>query len=163
MWLRLAAHGSVGMLKNYQAVYRRHTSNMSLAYTAEGLVPDLKQRKAAVDCFFQTCSHLLPNAQHLKRRFYRSLAEDAVSLGSAAFNSGEMQTSQTLCDFARLTCPSVPRSFAWAKLACKRRMGHKVWHVLQPAVRAVDSMTLLLRHSDRTPKDPAEAENLPRA
>jgi glycosyltransferase involved in cell wall biosynthesis len=161
MWLRLAAHGSVGMLKHYQAVYRRHTRNMSLAYTAESFLPEMQQRKAAVDSFFETCGHILPNTQKLRRKFDWLLARDAIGLGSSAFNSGKMQSSQALCEFARRTCPPVQWSFSWAKLACKRRMGHEVWRVLQPAVRAVDWMGLLVRHSDRRAQDPAEAENLP--
>jgi glycosyl transferase family 2 len=147
MWLRLAAHGSVGMLKAYQAVYRRHTGNMSLAYMTEGLLPDLQQRKAALHCFFQTCGHILPNQNRLQRKFYSLLARDAVSLGSSAFNAGKMQTSQALCDFALRTRLAVRWSFAWMKLACKRRMGYEAWSVLQPAIRAVDRMGSLLKHS----------------
>jgi glycosyltransferase involved in cell wall biosynthesis len=135
MWLRLAAHGSVGMLREYQAVYRRHAGNMSLAYMADGFLPDMKQRKAAMEFFFESCGHLLPEVDQVKRRLYRALAGDAVKLGSTAFNASKMEASQTLCDFARATWPGISRSPEWAKLACKRRMGRGVWHVLQPAVR----------------------------
>jgi hypothetical protein len=140
MWLRLAAHGSVGLLKAYQAVYRRHTGNMSLAYMTEGLLPDAQQRKAAVDCFFRTCGHILPNPNRLQRRFYSLLARDAVNLASSAFNAGKMQTSEALCDFALRTRVGVRCSFAWMKLACKRRIGYEAWSVLQPAMRAVEWM-----------------------
>lgn len=132
MWLRLAAHGSVGMFRNYQAVYRRHVTNMSLEYTAESCLPDMYQRKAALDCFFETCGHMLANQQRLMRKLFRSLACDAVSLGSTAFNSGRMENSRALCEFACQICPSVRWSLAWAKLACKRNMGRQVWSVLRP-------------------------------
>lgn len=130
MWLRLAAHGSVGMLKDYQAVYRRHATNMSLAYMADGLLPDVQQRKAAIDCFFQNHGHLLSNSQQISRKFYRLLARDAVGLSSSAFNAGETQISQRLCNFALQTWPAVRWSFSWAKLACKRLMGYQACRVL---------------------------------
>ena len=59
LWLRFAAHASVGMSEAYEAVYRRHAGNMSLDYTVKTWLPDLQQRKAAFDCFFKTCSHAL--------------------------------------------------------------------------------------------------------
>ena len=131
VWLRLAAHGSVGILKAHQAVYRRHTNNMSLAYMAEGFLPDVQQRKAALDCFFQTCGHILPNPHRLQSKFYWSLGCDALGLASSAFNEGEIQTSQQLCDFARSICPPVRWSLPWTKLACKRGMGYRAWRALQ--------------------------------
>jgi hypothetical protein len=129
MWLRLAAHASVGMLKSYQAVYRRHALNMSLAYT-DDLLPDMQQRKAAVDCFFQTCGPMLANTQRLRSKFHWLLARDAVNLGSSAFNAGRMQISAALCDFARRTCPAILWSFAWTKLGCKRLIGYELCRIL---------------------------------
>ncbi len=130
MWLRLAAHGSVGMLKAYQAVYRRHAANMSLAYFTEGLLPDMEQRKAAVDCFFQTCGHRLPTKDRLERKFYWLLARDAIGLASRAFNAGKMQTSQAFCDLALRICPSIRWSSAWVKFSSKRLMGYHAWNLL---------------------------------
>ncbi len=51
MWLRLASHASVGFIDDYQAVYRRHARNMSIAFLAKQFLPDLVQRKAAFDFF----------------------------------------------------------------------------------------------------------------
>ena len=51
MWLRLAAHADVGISQVHHAVYRRHANNMSLSYVAQSWLPDLRQRKAALDCF----------------------------------------------------------------------------------------------------------------
>lgn len=137
MWLRLAAYGSVGMLSSYQAVYRRHEANMSLTYMEDHSLPDIKQRKAAVDYFLASCGHLLANSEQLKARFYRALAKDAVDSGGAAFNAGRAESLKTLCDFALETCPTVHWSVPWAKLTCKRIMGPTIWNVLHPAVRAL--------------------------
>jgi hypothetical protein len=40
LWFRLAAHSSVGILGSPQAVYRRHSNNMSLLYTTNSSLPD---------------------------------------------------------------------------------------------------------------------------
>jgi glycosyltransferase involved in cell wall biosynthesis len=97
MWLRLAAYSSVGALEAYQAVYRRHAANMSLAYTPEH---DLQQRKAALDFFLQTCGDALPNAEQLHRRLFWSLGCQAVQPASRAFNEGKMELSERLSEFA---------------------------------------------------------------
>jgi glycosyltransferase involved in cell wall biosynthesis len=122
MWLRLAAHGSVGMVKTYQGVYRRHPSNMSLGYMADGCISEFKQRQAALDCFFQTCDHLLPNAKHLQRRLYRSLARTALGVAGQAVDEGHIETSQRLSSFALRLCPSVRRSLSWVKWTYKHRI-----------------------------------------
>lgn len=48
MWLRLAAHGDIGVIAADQAVYRRHSANMSNGFSLE---QDLLQRKAAIEHF----------------------------------------------------------------------------------------------------------------
>jgi len=134
MWLRLAAHGSVGFIEAPQAVYRRHAGNMSLAYTTQGWLPDLKQRKAALDCFFRTCGHVVPESSRLRGRLLYLLGRDAVGHASAAFNDDKLDLSQQLSSFAVHVCPSVTRSLSWAKLVCKRGLGLRIWRALQ-AVR----------------------------
>lgn len=143
MWLRLAAHGFVGVIEAQQAVYRRHASNMSLQYTEESFMPDLRQRKAAIDWFFKTSSSVLPNPEQIRYRQLRSLAEDAVSLASTAFNENEMELSERLSDYARELCPEIERSAKWMKLAGKRFLGYWAWNTLRPTIsrnaRLVDS------------------------
>jgi hypothetical protein len=133
MWLRFAAHASVGILGSHQAVYRRHSGNMSLAYRANGWLPDLQQRKAALESFFRTCSHTLPNAQQFRRRMLWSLGCDAVKFASAACNEGDMEVSKQLSQFALSICPQVKSSLCWTKLACKRCLGFRAWRALRPS------------------------------
>jgi glycosyltransferase involved in cell wall biosynthesis len=130
MWLRFAAHGSVGILESYQAVYRRHSSNMSLAYMTRGWLPDIQQRKAALDCFFEMCTGWLPNPGQLRRRMYRSVACASIGLASTAFNDGEMGLSEQLSEFALDVCPDIKKSLPWMKLACKRHLGFRMWQIL---------------------------------
>jgi len=150
MWLRLAAHAAVGMLGAYQAVYRLHASNMSLGYTAKTWLPDLQQRKAAFDCFFQTCSHVLPNPQQLRRKMLWLLGCDAVGLASTAFNEGTMEVSEQLSEFALALCPEIKGSLPWTKLACKRLVGYRAWRALRPAVAGIRQAALPLKRLARS-------------
>jgi len=133
VWFRLAAYSSVGILEANQAVYRRHSNNMSLTYQSKSWLPDLQQRQVALDLFLQSCSGVLPDISGLRSMLFRSLAAQAVGFASAAFNAGAYEASVTLSDFALGLSPDVKRSSGWLKLACKRRLGPKLWHVLRSA------------------------------
>lgn len=134
MWLRFAAHASVAKTEAYQAVYRRHSTNMSLDYFANGWLLDLHQRKVALECFFASCGPTLPNADQLRRKLFRSLAACAVGYASSAFNKQELQIVTQLCEFAIDTCPDVKQSWAWRKLTCKQRLGFRAWKFLSENV-----------------------------
>lgn len=137
MWLRFAAHSSVGITEAYQAVYRRHSKNMSLAYMGKSWLPDLKEREAALDSFFRSCSDVLPNAAELRGKLVQSLAAEAVSFASWAFNAGENEASTQLSDYAVSLYPGVRSSWRWMKLSCKRRLGLRAWRALQSAVARI--------------------------
>jgi GT2 family glycosyltransferase len=150
MWLRFAAHASVGFISANQGVYRLHNANMSTAYyavsdgrqiyTKKGRLADLKQRKLALDCFFECCSDVLPGREHLCRRLYRQLSESAVSHASAAFNDGHIEESRQLSDFALSVYPAIKNSPGWVKLTCKHWMGARTWRALSPAAAAIRAM-----------------------
>jgi GT2 family glycosyltransferase len=144
MWLRFAAHASVGFISAYQGVYRRHSANMSTAYyfvsdgraiyKKNGRLADIQQRKSALDCFSERCNDVLPSCEHLCRRLYRQLSESAVGCASAAFNDGQMEESRQLSEFALAVCPEINNSSAWVKLTCKRWMGARTWRALRPGL-----------------------------
>lgn len=131
MWLRLAAHAAVGFVAVDQAVYRRHSGNMSLSYDLSHSLPDLEQRNAVFDFFFKHCGHLLSDATSLKEKLLYLLACDAVSKASAAFNDGNMEISAQIAELAANIFPGIRQSAPWRKLAAKRWMGLKVWRALQ--------------------------------
>jgi hypothetical protein len=118
---------------------------MLLGHTAKTLLPDLEQRKAAFDWFFQTCSCALPNPQQLHRKLLWLLCCDAVSFASAAFNEDRMEGSEQLSEIALALCPEVKGSPPRIKLTCKRRLGHGAWHALQPAVARIRQVVLTLK------------------
>ena len=134
MWLRLAAHCSIGVSEAYHGVYRRHPNNMSLLYTNGSCSLDLLQRKSAFDCFINVCGNTLPNADNIYSRFSRLLACDAIALASSAFNDGEMKITEQLSALAISIFPQITRSLPWAKLLFKRIVGYRVWSAVQPAV-----------------------------
>jgi GT2 family glycosyltransferase len=131
MWLRLAAHASVGVLHHYQAVYRWHTANMSRGYVRRWL-PDLQQRRMALETFFENSASVLPDVGRLRSRLRRELARYTVSRASSAFNSGDMEISAQLSDFAVDICPRIMMTLPWVRLACKRALGPELWHIVQP-------------------------------
>lgn len=138
MWLRFAANASVGFIKPFQGVYRRHNVNMSSSYYTTGArLAELRQRKAAIDCFFETCGDLLPNARRLRWKLYQSLGERTIFYASVAFNESEIEASTQLAEFAVGVCPQLYISSEWIKFALKRRMGPRAWRALRPAVAAI--------------------------
>ncbi len=131
MWLRLAAHASVGRVEAYQAVYRRHADNMSLHYYQKNYLPDLQQRRLAIDSFFEAEGRRLRNESGLHRKMFRALGCEAIGFASTAFNTGDLQSSHQLSRFALDLSPWVRLSWPWVKLACKRRLGLRGWAALQ--------------------------------
>jgi glycosyltransferase involved in cell wall biosynthesis len=159
MWLRFAAHASVGYIFAYQGVYRRHNSSMSAAYylrsegrhtykknrpldmyKKNGRLFHLQQKKLAFDVFSEHCKDVMPQSEDLCRRLYQGLSTSAVSDASAAFNDGEMEESRQLSDFALAVCPEIKRSSAWVKLNCKRWMGGRTWRAVRPVAAAIRAM-----------------------
>lgn len=143
MWLRFAAHASIGFVNAFQGVYRRHRANMSSPYyTNAGRLTELHQRKAALDCFLETCGDILPVSEALRGRLFRSLAAMTVRYASFAFNDGEIQASKDLAVFALGLYPKIRRSPQWINLRLKRSVGSTAWRALKPAVAAIRAIPL---------------------
>lgn len=134
MWLRLAAHASVGFINAYQAVHRRHATNMSIAYARSHLLPDVQQRKAALDCFFQNGGARMADAHSMRRRLLSLLSRETVGFASSAFNEGALPEATQLMAYAESLDPRIRRSWTWQKLALKRRIGLRTWRALEPIV-----------------------------
>lgn len=134
MWWRLAANSSVAFVDNNQAVYRRHSANMSLSYSTSLI--DLKERQAAVKCFFETCSGSMPDGSALYKDFTMSLARDAVGYASEAFNRDDSGACRKLLDFAVSVSPAVKHSAPWYKLLAKRCVGGRIWRTLRPTTQS---------------------------
>lgn len=137
MWLRFAAHGSVGFVNARQGVYRRHRTNMSWSYYANGLWGDLQQRRRAIDCFVESCRDVLPDAEGQREKLLRALSIVMVGHASDAFNKGDMDTSARLSELALATYPHIDQTPQWFRLTIKKRIGRRAWSALRPAVAAL--------------------------
>jgi hypothetical protein len=137
MWLRLAAHGRVGLVAANQAVYRRHGNNMSLGYYVDHRLADLRQRLAAVDWFCASCEPVLPDVVAIRHSLARPIARDALNSASSAFNDRKLDVVQRLAAFALEADPGVRRTLPWLVLAGKRRLGHRLSSALTPTMGAL--------------------------
>ncbi|MGZ3607238.1 MAG: glycosyltransferase family A protein, partial [Syntrophales bacterium] len=137
MWLRFAAHSSVGTLDAYQAVWRRHGGNMQLAYYRHKGLSDLQQRKQALDCFLDTCRHTRQDIPQIYRRLLKPLSKEAVQRASSAFNDNEIELSEQLSEFALSVWPEVWRTFPWFILVSKKLIGVRGSRALAPAVAEI--------------------------
>ena len=99
MWLRCATKGTVATIDGVQAVYRKHTSNMSNAYF-QGKLRDYRQRKEVFDSFFEECAGHLPNAKNLRVRANRALAEKVYWSGVAQLCRGDTANGRQLLCFS---------------------------------------------------------------
>lgn len=134
MWLRFAAHADVGYLNDDQAVYRRHQANMSIEFFAESIMPDLLQRKKAIEVVLSQGG---PNLQDEALRAFlrRDLGRQALKRAGMAFNSFNLQEAKAIEQFALETDPGARRSPAWMKLMLKRALGPRNWHALSTMLR----------------------------
>lgn len=123
MWLRLAAHGSVGLVDAPQAVYRRHSANMSDGYARDYGMGDLRQRRDAFDVFVAHAENVMPGATRMHSRLRHALAREAVGQASRAYTDGSQAASRRLMDFARETDPSIRFSVQRLKLGLKQLLG----------------------------------------
>ncbi|MEY9128395.1 hypothetical protein ABIA03_007512 [Bradyrhizobium yuanmingense] len=137
MWLRFAAHGSVAFIDAIQAVYRRHSTNMSGGYSAE---QDFFQRRLALEHFLESCSEVLPDVNDVRSWLMGRLALDAISCASRAFNEGDVELSDRLSAIASKLDPAVTKSRRWWLLACKRQLGSRGWQLLRPAIERLRTM-----------------------
>lgn len=140
MWLRLAAHGRVGLVAANQAVYRRHGNNMSLSYYADHRLSDLRQRLAAVDWFCQSCASVLEDVAAVRGSLVRPLARDAINCASSAFNDRKLDLLQRLSEFAVEADAGVKKTLPWFVLSAKRRLGYRVASALTPTMGALRRM-----------------------
>ena len=131
MWLRLASQVSIGAIRACQAVYRRHSNNMSLGYTN---LSDLEQRKAALGYFFESCHSSIRNFDVVRREILRALAREAVQTASGAFNAGQAELCEKLTTFALCTSEDVKRSRPYFALRFKHILGAKLSNRLRGAI-----------------------------
>lgn len=103
---------------------------MSLKYYAESILPDLQQRKEALDLLFRHGADELKEDGKLRRFFAEDLGREAVLLDSMAFNNFDVAAAVAIQRFALEVSPEVRNSLPWIKLAFKQTIGPRCWYAL---------------------------------
>jgi hypothetical protein len=134
MWLRCAAHASVGILDCQQAYYRLH--NTQMCKTFPGL-PDVQQRKAVFDLLVTESASLIPEAPTLHRLAMKTLSSQSISLAHMALARGDGLACRQLVQFAREISPSDYSWSDWAKLRFKQLLGPRLSQLLWQARTAL--------------------------
>lgn len=119
MWLRLAARASVGYVDADQAVYRKHGTNMSIAY--DGLA-DLQARHKALDAFFADGAYRLDPTGGLQRKCLHRFAREAFRHARMALNRGQPDAAGRFRDYGLSISPTARRSMGWLKLMIKQTL-----------------------------------------
>jgi hypothetical protein len=142
MWLRLAAHGDVGILPQVQAFTRIHARNMRHGYKADRMRADYEQRHLAFQMFFDGQAAQLGDACSLARIARRSVAEEVLWAAARHFEEAEEDAAAArLMDLASTIDPSVLWTPLWWKTSLKRALGPRWWRVLSPAITALTRRT----------------------
>lgn len=130
MWLRLASHADVGFVNDDQGTYRLHNANMSLGYLVEKALPDLRQRKRALEILFSGAGPNLNGNTALQNFLVRDLAQRAAQQAAVAFNASDLAATEAIKRFAVDVSPGVRRSWLWARLLLKQAIGPANWRAL---------------------------------
>lgn len=131
MWLRLAAHGSVGIIDVPQGFYRTHGQNMSTGFTG---LRDIREKKAAFAAVATICKEKVPDGERLLTHIDRVLAEQSFWLGSRLFEQGESSFSQECLDWALSICPGLRSWGPWRRLRLKQLVGPNFWGAVRPLI-----------------------------
>lgn len=132
MWLRIAANADVAHSQACHAVYRRHAKNMSLAYAVQHWLPDVRQRKSAVDSLLEAATIPASETRRLHTAALKELSLSAVSYASMAFNAHDFVSSKALRVFAREINPAIWKMKPWIKLMLKLLLGRMGWLDVHP-------------------------------
>jgi hypothetical protein len=132
-WLRCAARGPVARIDADQAYKRMHGQNMQVEFV-DRVLPDLRQRLAAVEAFAANDGHLSNDSTNLVAMARKAVASEAFWAASRAFDRGEGEQCDQLLAAASQWDASLPSSRAWSRLTWKRRLGSHFWQGIRPII-----------------------------
>ncbi len=123
MWLRIAAVADIAHIRGApQAIYRVHAGSMWRSH--DGPMVNLRERRAAFESFFASCSGELDRSKRLQTLSARALARQALWQASRAVDRGdESALIEQLVDFAFDVYPKAERLREWRGLRLRRRIG----------------------------------------
>jgi glycosyltransferase involved in cell wall biosynthesis len=134
MWLRLARLGSVAALDSYQAVYRRHGSNMHNSYTG---VANLRQHLLAFESALASDSSKINTRTAMQERYNRGLAMGAIRAANHALNEDDRLRFQEAVSFAIEVYPRIRHTITWRGMHFRRLLGYRVVNSLRKTLKPV--------------------------
>jgi len=125
MWMRFATRCSIGVIRDEQAFYRLHNSNMSEAFISQAL----RDRQEMIDTYEEVAAHWckdIPDAQGWFRDAKRRLADEGFWLAGKAFEANDPERLKPRLDFALKYHPSPWTSSNAMRFYLKRLMGRSL-------------------------------------
>ena len=129
MWMRFALAGSVGVIRSVQGDYRRHSSNMSLAYYNQ-VLNDRRE-------FARTCEHALepirythPDALSWLAAMHACLFAQAQTHAVVAFDDGDFARSDAWSAFALELSRFLENPRRSRRLMIQELVGYRIWRLL---------------------------------
>jgi glycosyltransferase involved in cell wall biosynthesis len=134
MWMRIATRYSIGAIRETQALYRVHSSNMHLTYQ-QPVLGDRNER-------METCLHVFENWRGAEvpgfvtwmSQMRRSFGLEAYYLAGRAFERGDEEGYRACLAFAEKYDPALTYSAVWWKLRARRLLGPGLSFQLRKAV-----------------------------
>lgn len=155
MWMRVAAHGPVGVVRAIQACYRWHGSNMSRGYYNQ-LLADHREVVITLRSFAKQYGERFPDYVKCFEKMIRDLGERIFWGGSQAFDVGDIEMCDQCIQFVTEICPEVIGSSTWWRLWAKRRLGFRIWKYILPVLNSVRNIQQSTSHAGNLGKDMSE-------
>jgi hypothetical protein len=122
MWLRFAAHASVGVVDAEQAFYRVHGRNMHVE-TFPAKMTVLQQHRDAFEVLFREYGNRFPDAERLKQMAQKAMALGAVRAAGKQFERGDHSSCESFLQEAVQIYSPVKKENEWGRLRWKRLLG----------------------------------------
>jgi hypothetical protein len=137
MWMRFATRGSVGVIREEQAFYRLHASNMSGAFNNQALRDRQELLDACEEIAANWCKDI-PEAQGWLKETQQRMAEEAFWLAGRALDANDPERLGPRLAFAQKYHPSPWTSRNAWRFYIKRALGHTLASALKrkPAAAA---------------------------
>jgi glycosyltransferase involved in cell wall biosynthesis len=131
MWMRLATRNAIAVIKETQAYYRMHGSNMALQYSS-GWLRDLRERTLTCEYVYSEWGgEQISGFDSWIVQMKRSFAERALRSASHIVDCGDWDSYRDCLAFATQMNPHWRRSAASWRLRVKRLLGTTLWHGLR--------------------------------
>ena len=129
MWLRFGAHGCVGYLPVFQALYRLHASNMHLQSNHGD---DMTHQFLAFQSLFNHYSDRLPNAAELHKLVTDRASRIALVSAYEAFEKRDIARCKSFLKFAAMCDPQVNTRRIYRRMRWKLLLGPRACSTIRP-------------------------------